>query len=324
MSKKILLLIISTIFLTFCTKEKLYVSEDQSEKIILNAQIYLSDTSHIVFSGISAVGTVMKLPDARIECYVNGKAVGNADFKLDTIGFSLQSKYKFNAKFKPGDVVRISVSREKETAYSEVTVPGVGGVISQVDTTSDGDNMIFTSKINDNSFGRNYYRLRLLHYYTAWLFNDIGVPLGRVSGSVNVPLGNDKDPILNGNKPGGDQEEYFTSTHPNKYCVFSDRLFNGNNCYVRVKASVDQLYSLSINEYYHSVITRNYAVLSLVSITKEEYDYLNGLNTLEDTGYDSEDWLEQLTIENNVVGGLGFVSISSENRLSIRLKDLSF
>jgi hypothetical protein len=49
----------------------------------------------------------------------------------------------------------------------------------------------------------------------------------------------------------------------------------------------------------------------LESISREEYNYLNALNNLENFGYTSQVIVEPTTLPTNVNGGLGFVAVRS-------------
>lgn len=55
------------------------------------------------------------------------------------------------------------------------------------------------------------------------------------------------------------------------------------------------------------------AVIRLLCITQTDYRYMRAMNCLESGNY-NETFMEPVIIPQNVVGGLGFVGASSENK----------
>ncbi len=304
-----------------CVKEEIIESKDDRDMILLNAQLYATDTEHSVYVGIGSANTVRRLTLATVTCSVNGGEPVVAELSNALHSTKIQSEYIFKASFNPGDVVRITAAYDDMKASTEVTVPESAGEIVQIDSVMRGGDVFFTVKVKDNAPGRNYYRLRLKHNYVARLYSSEWAYTGSQSGSGGVVLSNDEDPVLNGGKL---DDTFFVESSNNKYCLFHDSFFQQGTCTINVSARLNEMYALSLKGEFTYAKVRNQAVMSLVSITREEYDYLSYLNVLEDVDYEYDSLLESLVIQNNVEGGLGFVSVSSEHTFPFRLEDTEF
>lgn len=321
MRKIIIFIIITLPLFLSCVKEEIIESKDNQDMILLNAQLYADDTEHTVYVGIGNANIVRRLTLATVTCSVNGGDPVKAELSNALYSTKIQSEYKFNANFASGDVVKITAAYGGMKASAEVTVPESAGEIVQIDSVMKGGNVFFTVKVKDNFPGRNYYRLRLTHKYTARVYSQDS-PKGEIqSGSNNVMLDNDDDPILNGGKL---DDTFFVESSYNKYCLFHDSFFQQGTCSINVSAKLNEMYALTIKGDFTYVRVKNQAVMSLVSITRPEYDYLRYLNILEDADYDYSNLLESLVNQNNVEGGLGFVSVSSEHTFPFRLEDTEF
>lgn len=62
--------------------------------------------------------------------------------------------------------------------------------------------------------------------------------------------------------------------------------------------------------------------LSLMTLSLEEYSYLNALNAAGVWGFEGAFLTEPVTFPSNVEGGLGFVSIASASGISLALPEL--
>ncbi len=304
-----------------CVKEEIIESKDDRDMILINAQLYAADTEHSVYVGIGSANTVRRLTLATVTCSVNGGEPVEAELSNVLHSTKIQSEYIFKANFSPGDVVRITAAYDGMKASAEVVVPKPAGEIVQVDSVMRGDNIFFTVKVKDNSPGRDYYRLRLKHNYVARLYSSEWTYTESQSGSNNVTLSNDKDPILSGGKL---DDTFFVESSNNKYCLFHDSFFQQGTCSINVSAKLNEMYGLILKGDFSYAKVKNQAVMSLVSITRKEYDYLSYLNVLEDADYDYSNLLESLVIQNNVEGGLGFVSVSSEHSFPFNLEDTEY
>ncbi|MDO4844252.1 MAG: DUF4249 family protein, partial [Bacteroidales bacterium] len=146
----------ASVLLGACTKDIDYNLKDIKPQLIVNSQMTVGDTLHLVYLAVSKSDRVERIKSGSVKCYVNGVLV--ADGKLDNrdddlfikedlhiyghyyrdehhkdvytagpnaAGKTNQTRYSFKAGFKPGDVVRIEAEADDGAykAYSEVVVP---------------------------------------------------------------------------------------------------------------------------------------------------------------------------------------------------------
>ena len=103
----------------------------------------------------------------------------------------------------------------------------------------------------------------------------------------------------------------------NKYNVFTDDRFSDATCTLKVYTQLYHNYNLWL----YNVTRRSKSItVRLLSISEAEFRYLKALNTLESGNYE-EALMEPVMIPSNVKGGLGFVGISSETRMTMQLPD---
>ena len=125
-------------------------------------------------------------------------------------------------------------------------------------------------------------------------------------------------------RAGTNIKEYFygIGNNSNHYCVFTDKLFPESDAEIRFSVEDHELRKIYADRYYESLKVICYANISLVSMGREEYDYLSIQNVLYDNDYDSSDMLEPVTVPTNVVDGIGFVGVYLPSTISIRLPDI--
>ena len=305
-----------------CTREVPYIPEDTADRLILNAQIDASEGNHKAWVGISKTSTIAKLDDATLVCSVNGKEVSQGAFDEMLSRNAVQSCYLFDALLHPGDVVRLTARGSGLSAYAEVTVPDTTGRLMAVDTLSNGFTMHFTAHVKDNNVQGNYYRIAvkaktLQSYYDGASWSPW------YEQSSERPVNHSNDPILDGRIGGSIGDDFYgIGNNSNHYCVFTDKLFPESDADIRFSVEDHELRKIFADRYYESLKVICYANISLVSMGREEYDYLSIQNVLYDNDYDSSDMLEPVTVPTNVVDGTGFVGVYLPSTISIRLPDI--
>ncbi len=181
---KRLICILSAAMFVACTKDIDFHLKDIRPQLIVNSQMTVGDTLHLVYLAISKDASVEKIQSGSVKCYVNGDFVadGTLDNRDDNLfikddlhlygysyrdehheemysagpyaaGRTRQTRYSFKAGFKPGDVVRIEAEAEADgetyKAYSEVVVPKAPE-FNITDTLSQKD-----------AYGTSIYRIRV-------------------------------------------------------------------------------------------------------------------------------------------------------------------
>lgn len=183
MRRLIFIAAVSTL-LGACAKDIDFNQKDIKPQLIVNSQMTVGDTLHLVYLAVSKSDRIEKIKSGYVKCYVNGEYV--ADGQLDNRDDDLfikedlhlygryysdfynkemytagpnaasknnQTRYSFKADFKPGDVVRIEAEAEADgetfKAYSEVVIPKAPE-FSITDTLS-----------QKNQYGDHVYRIRV-------------------------------------------------------------------------------------------------------------------------------------------------------------------
>lgn len=318
-------ILITLLLATSCYREMVLEVPGSPEGLLVNAQLSTADQSHSVFVGLSSSSRVLRLHSVEVSCSVNG---GDRIIAEDVLsGGRLQAEYRFNASLEPGDRLSIGVKdAEGRTAGAEVTVPELSGEIISIDTSSVGGKVYFSIKLRNNREGRNYYMLTLDKYFRAHL-DDINPNNGStftfLSEGVRkcLRLSYDSDAVLSGGYIGDAGENDVIGTGiENVNCVFSNARFIDDIATVKVYVDSTSLYGDEIVDYYISGVKDNSAIVSLHSISKQEYDYLWALNSLQVSGFHISDMMEPVSIPMNVSGGYGFVSASSCSSMRVGLK----
>lgn len=96
MRKSIVFIIIMLFALPSCVKEEIIESKDDRNMIILNAQLYATDTEHSVYVGIGSANTVRRLTLATVTCSVNGGEPAEAELSNVLHSTKIQSEYNLN------------------------------------------------------------------------------------------------------------------------------------------------------------------------------------------------------------------------------------
>lgn len=319
--KRLLTYIVIASSLVACVREETFISEGVDEMIILNAQIDASQTTHYAYLGVSDASVVRRLEGAVLTCYVNDEVVSEAEEQENKMGEKIQVLYKFEAELKPGDRVRLEAEADGAKVYAEVVVPDTTGRMVKVDTTTFGAEMHFNVTVRNEAEDRGFYRLRLrmrsfvaYYYEGAWSrwYESIG----------EKKLSHKNDPILDARLGSSDGDEFFGfGIDSNHYCLFSDKRFSDRVARIDVSIPLQELNLVATDQYYDMLMIVQEAQLAVLSMDREEYDYLSILNILLEDDYDIEGMLEPVSILSNVVGGTGFVGIFIPSTIEVRLPD---
>lgn len=252
-------------------------------------------------------------------------------------------KFRLRTTFHPGDRIRLEATAE-EGEYrvsSEVIVPQpvqsikVDTCISKIlQWSSMRDYRKIEVTLHDLPNAKNYYRLDIQNNYRIYArypvpsldedgkqeTNENGTPLvwykDTVFNYTDRELINREDIILtDGHISHSDQDEenaMFPSIS-NKYNIFTDNQFTNSSATLKVYTAFHLDY-LSGYDSVHSTLLS--LTVRLLSLSKEEYLYLKGLNCMDDDDYDTT-LMEPVSLPSNVEGGLGFVGISAEANVNI-------
>lgn len=252
-------------------------------------------------------------------------------------------KFRLRTHFQPGDRIRLEATAEdgEYQVSSEVVVPKPVLDI-QVDTcitkifqwNSMRSYRRIQVTLHDLPNEKNYYRLDIQNNYHVNArypvpeLNEDGSP---VTDEYGMPLCwykdtafyytdreliNREDIILtDGHISHSDQDEdneMFPSIS-NKYNIFTDNQFSNSSATLKVYTALGLDYLNGYDNVYSRLLSLSVRVLSL---SKEEYLYLKGLNCMDDDDYDTT-LMEPVSLPSNVQGGLGFVGISSQAKIEM-------
>lgn len=263
-------------------------------------------------------------------------------------------KFRLTTALKPGDKIRLEATAEggKYHVYSEVTVPQPLQSL-QVDTTTalirDWGRMKYYRQyritLQDYPNEKNYYRLEIVNnkdfrcITRTPLEDEKGNFIKDENGDyiyttskdtvINYRFGeliNREDVILtDGHVTSSDDDE--NAMFPvieNKYNVFADNRFSNSSATLKVYTPLyDDNYGIITNLEYTRCYLKHTIIVRLISLPEIYYRYLQALNCLDDDDYDSA-LMEPISMPGNVVGGLGFVGVSSEIKYIIEMPEMEW
>lgn len=312
--------------LAACTNPLDYTAGQQPEMIIMNAQLRTDETRHSVFLSRGFINLVEPLPDGEVDCYVNGEFVTRARrCPEDSIsvsfylGYHYATEYLFDADIRPGDEVRLEASDGALHARATVRAPQTAR-IAAADTLSIP---VSPYTVSYTSYGAEYTetlvcRLRLEDRPGEQNWYRLCVDLAADSGHHSIRFGFSRDPILNDGYKSSDALD-IGQTPKNAFCSFSDRQFADGTGEVEIHVPKNNIRFVRQN---WETSAHPALQLSLMTLSLEEYSYLNALNAGEVWGFDGAFLTEPVTFPTNVEGGLGFVSIASASSISLALPEL--
>jgi hypothetical protein len=282
-------------------------------QLVMNAQMLARENEQVVYLSESTMATLRPLQGAQVTVLVDGKPFATAvQGEEDDL---IATPYYFQGTFPVGSQVKISAKKGSWDAWAQVDVVP-GPVISAVDTLRslerdlDYSYETFQVKITFKDLpGDSYYRVGVRGNFEIIQFDAEGNTLV-VPADFELPMSGSKDPVLGGAVAGMSIFDMDKT-----YLAFTDEMFRDQEYTLRLTIDMEQLYPYYYywDQEFIPVSSRITSLLFpwLESISREEYDYLNALNNLENFGYTSQVIVEPTTLPTNVNGGLGFVAVRS-------------
>lgn len=325
--------------LASCQKDLPYNFSNAEDKVVMNAQLRTNDDAHAVYLSISTSKSIQRIKSGSVTCYINGKLAAEAQldtskndedfirdealYDYDAVGskpsMSRQTRFVFEADFKPGDKVRLECTANggEYSAYSEVTVPNPP-VFHAVDTSryynSDENSNLNQSwvyriwiKGNDIVGERNYFRLTSEYEKTLYVEYKDGEDELYEYGPLSIDRG--KDPILLDGATETDMD--ISGASENYFNVFSDYLFRDGTYNFTYQVQESAFLSGSGYGAACKKVDLTASVYpTLWGITEAEYSFLKALSLYLYNG-DDITFTGPISIPTNVEGGLGMVSIAT-------------
>lgn len=307
-------------------------NDDLGEVMVLNAQMCTSDSVHTVMLAYSKPEGIFPVAEGQVECYINGAIVAKSSTvdeqqEIPSIyGTSIQgySLLHFAAHFNPGDEVCIKAYSGDISCEANVMVAQAPKLLDvhtiKCETDLDRETGIykFEISIEDIVNELNFYSLKLLdesyvQVIEADTFSDYhsGDILNAAMHEASV--NNTQEPILNAG--AGTISSYFDSGDSyfdNSLNLFTDYLFRDKSYTLTLYSTSPYDFNIKPNERCSGEVMKAYNIarVRLLNMSQEEYLYLVGCqfeNSIESSTYLTSDYI----YPSNVVGGMGFVAISS-------------
>ena len=246
-------------------------------------------------------------------------------------GKNKQTRYSFKADFKPGDVVRIEAEAEADgetfKAYSEVVVPNAPEFII-TDTLRQKDqygDYVYRIRVRgkDITGEDNFYRIlsgrsiidRKIRYANE---EEEAKTWEETTDYSFIRLDKGNDPILNDGAPAEDLD--LEGASENTFRVFSDRQFSDGTFNIGFSVNENEIiFGLHGVLNYNRMESVTTLSVTIRGITKDEYYYLKALSIYDYLDGDTT-LTEPVSFPDNVEGGIGLVSISTESVASIKFK----
>lgn len=312
--------------LSACTNPLDYTSGQQPEMIVMNAQLRTDETRHSVFLSRGLIGAAKPLPDAQLDCYINGTFLTRArPCPQDSTGTSTYmgtnyaAEYLFNAELHPGDEVHLVAASGTLHASATVTAPQ-SATLAAVDTLSVP---VSPYSVLYTSYGQEYTealvcRLRLEDRPGEQNWYRICVDLGDERDHHSVRFGFNRDLILNDGYKSSDAFD-IGQAPGNNFCSFSDKQFADGTAEVEIHVLKNNILYVKKNwtRAEHPALR-----LRLLTLSLEEYTYLGAINAADVWGFDGAMLTEPVSFPSNVEGGLGLVSVASASDILLELQDL--
>ncbi len=337
MRKTIYIILIAIAALVSCTKDYPLNREPIEDVLTVQANLHSADSSHLVYVHVSGINGIEDVGEsAAVKCSVNGVGVSVGPHEI----WGKTGVYEFEYDFEPGDKVRLDVEYEGMHAYSETVVPQriemeLVDTVQRVEyydygdgTTGKSMELFLKVRIKDRPGEKTYFRLgdmrHLLRTY-YWKKGDDGhlLPDPVVQDSWKIysdrngwELGS--NPVLHDDYMVTDEDDLLSAINPtNYYRVFSDKLFVDSEVIVEFSFHEDWL-----NHFvWYSSVSETYSILtvSMEHIDYETYNYWKALNS-EMMGSYGGLIMEPVIIPNNIVGGIGYFSISMDTSFDLLLR----
>lgn len=335
---------------TACENEIPYNPGQREPLLIMNALLDAGHTENYVYLNLSVGDNIGRVNEGTLAIYVNGKL---AESPQAMTSEETCLKFRLTTPFRPGDILRLEATAEngKYHASSEVTVPRPIENI-KVDTclaylrVYNGQELYRQYKITmqDRPNEKNYYRLEILNnfsyrcLYREYLEDEDGhlIQVPTEDGwdwahivkedfmtDSKAELINREDVILTDGHPGNydDEENGMFPTIDNKYNIFTDNRFKNSSVTLKVYTPhYENHYPTETQRYYDQIYRTQTIIVRVLTLTEDEYRYLNALNCLDDDDYDNT-LMEPVSLPGNVKGGLGFVGVCAETVATIEFPE---
>ena len=338
-----------------CQNTIMYEMDPNDAAITILAQLSTSDTDHSIFLSLSYPDRLDSLPDATVDCYINGEK-----YRADEVPVPLEeyidwmtgevkvyrpddryTEYRFSADINPRDEVRIEASKGNLEAWT-VSVVQEPAVIVSVDTatvvksfdyqdftgteTYTQEYMEFTVKMRDVKGVDNYFTMDGDLVSSGKLHYPPGDGPERtdyfILGPERVYYETFHDLVLEDGYSSGLGTMFEDLMPVNAMHCFSDKSFKDGEVIVRLYIPsnyFDYIGEISSWQYPEADYIEQQTTfrLHLKTVSREYYNYLRALNNMNTYGYEVSPIVEPTMLPNNVNGGMGMVSVAADNIFKI-------
>lgn len=347
--KKFLPAILFLLVPAACENPLDYTPADTSSKLIVNALLEVGAETHAVYLGISEPDCLDTIKNGTVACYVNGVKVADAvhadarEWPKPHYAYlgsgsaydSYMDPFIFEADFREGDEVRIEATANNGAYKASATVivpsrPVMGKVtmeekVRHIEGDYEYKVSVLSVPIEDVSPEPDYYSIALRFNYTIDGYDE-GLYVTTEKDWYYLDMDTSEDIILSEDNVVSSRLEgdLFDIGSPNVFGAFLDGQFNGGAAVLHPSVYSDYLWirSLemeSIADYIH--VSRSMTVM-LCHIPERQYYYYKALNGFLGSGSDLA--LEDISIPDNVDGGIGFVGIAYPVFQEIELQPYSY
>lgn len=316
--KKILSILVLSIAAAGCINEIRVDFGEVTPQLVLNAQMEAKEGIQLVYLSESTLSSVKPLKDATVTVYVDGKPFASAFEAVDDEfqDNALATAYSFRGGFPAGSQVKVTAKKGSWEAWAQADVlpaPAISAVdtLRSMERDMDITYESFQTKITFRDLpGGNYYRAGVRAECQVTQVNAAG-ETREMPVVYDLPMSGSQDPVLGGVTAG-----MSLFSLDKTYLVFSDEMFSDQGEYsLRLTIPSEQLYPFYYFSDWRFIPLYAYFSVTLIpwveSVSREEFDYLNALNNLENFGYTAEVIVEPTTLPSNVNGGLGFFAVRS-------------
>lgn len=333
-----------------CAKEIEFHRNDIRPQLLMNSQMTVGDTLHLVYLAISKDLNIERIKSGSVKCYINDNlaAEGLLDDRDDDLfvtdesvsdlqkkaGEAKQTRYSFKAQFNPGDVVRIEAEAEADggsyKAFSVVTVPqapsfSITDTLYQKDPSypeffNEGSYRI-RLKGKDISADNEYFRIKIGYSRIDRLFKEATESEDAREWSKEedfqyLYLDKGNDPVLNDGAPSEDID--LSGASENSFRVFSDKMFSEGS--FNIGFAIDSYIANNdpvVYESFDRADSETTLSVIICGITEDEYYYLKALSIYNYLGGDMT-ITGPVSFPNNVEGGVGLVSICTPAEATVK------
>ena len=352
--KKFLPILLTVMALQGCTNDLEYKAASAPEELVVSAQLNSSDRTHTVFTYVSS-GTALKPApeDVTVTCLVNGSEAARGVREEVEINVSegrrerdatgdrsgeqrfFQGAFTFDLGFSPGDEVTIVAGGGGFSASGTTRFPEAP-VIASVDTATvtiqrfwelDKVRKLFRVDVavEDRPGQDDWFILEAILIQEAVLHREgkEDEPLSKTT-VLKIDAGDDKilgEGIILTN------EEVLGTLSSNTYNIFRDAFFKDGTGRISFTLNPEELGPNGIislpegaAQNYDTAYISSSLEIRVCGISQEEYNYLRALGIQAMTFYNSN-FIEPMSIPDNIEGGTGFVGALSASKRAFRLPD---